>query len=262
MRRADTTTEEVSFLSQLGLRLRRARAVAGMARRELAVRSGVSERYLAQLESGDGNVSILLIRRLADALAADLHDLIGPPIETGRRGRIALIGPAGPGRGALARSLSDRLAVPLFHLESEAADVALADSGQGRSSLVNDADAACRSLAALVDAHERCVIEVPDAFLLEANAYRLLRSRCLTVWLKAPDADPLMALLGTASVSPERDAAIAELRAALGLRDRLHARADLTLEAPGADPAAVLEVLMPMLAGSGADLSDASPVAT
>ena len=70
------------FLSELGARVRTMRAVRGMSRKVLAQTSGVSERYIAQLESGQGNVSIMMLRRLAE-VAADQRVLlsrIAPPL--------------------------------------------------------------------------------------------------------------------------------------------------------------------------------------
>jgi XRE family transcriptional regulator, aerobic/anaerobic benzoate catabolism transcriptional regulator len=52
------------------------RALRGMSRKVLAKVSGISERYIAQLESGKGNVSIVLLRRVSNAMAAHLEDLI------------------------------------------------------------------------------------------------------------------------------------------------------------------------------------------
>src|SRR5215831_13462885 len=64
------------FLKRLGDRVREARASRGMTRRILARDSGVSERYLAQLESGQGNISILLLRDIARALDIRLESLV------------------------------------------------------------------------------------------------------------------------------------------------------------------------------------------
>src|SRR4029077_12587873 len=66
-----------SYLSSLGVRVRQARARRGMSRKILAHDSGVSERYLAQLEAGQGNASILLLRQIAAALNLPLAGLIG-----------------------------------------------------------------------------------------------------------------------------------------------------------------------------------------
>src|SRR5215216_2382571 len=70
-----TDSDDV-FLRELGQRARNMRGLHGMSRKVLAKVSGISERYIAQLESGKGNVSIVLLRRLAHAMGAHLEDLI------------------------------------------------------------------------------------------------------------------------------------------------------------------------------------------
>ena len=72
----ETPDPETGFLEQLGQRVRTMRALRGMSRKVLAKVSGISERYIAQLESGKGNVSIVLLRRVANAMGAALEDLI------------------------------------------------------------------------------------------------------------------------------------------------------------------------------------------
>src|SRR5579872_5696408 len=71
-----TSDPETGFLEQLGQRVRTMRALRGMSRKVLARVSGISERYIAQLESGKGNVSIVLLRRVSNAMGAHLEDLI------------------------------------------------------------------------------------------------------------------------------------------------------------------------------------------
>lgn len=68
-----------AFLVEVGQRVRRMRALRGMSRKTLAQVSGISERYIAQLESGQGNASILLLRRLAAATGAPLEDFVADP---------------------------------------------------------------------------------------------------------------------------------------------------------------------------------------
>jgi len=68
------TTEE--FLNLVGSRVRKNRMNIGMSRKMLAKKSGVSERYLAQLESGQGNISILLLRKVATAIGVKLDELM------------------------------------------------------------------------------------------------------------------------------------------------------------------------------------------
>ncbi len=72
--------EEAAFLFELGRRVRHARHSAGLTRRQLAESSGLSERYLAQLEAGEGNISVLLMRRVAKVLRTDLERLVAEPV--------------------------------------------------------------------------------------------------------------------------------------------------------------------------------------
>src|ERR1700744_5846500 len=76
LRMTETSDPEPGFLEQLGQRVRTMRALRGMSRKVLAKVSGISERYIAQLESGKGNVSIVLLRRVSNAMGAHLEDLI------------------------------------------------------------------------------------------------------------------------------------------------------------------------------------------
>src|SRR5438876_3263981 len=73
---SDDSDPEAGFLEQLGQRVRTMRALRGMSRKVLAKVSGISERYIAQLEGGKGNVSIVLLRRVSNAMGAHLEDLI------------------------------------------------------------------------------------------------------------------------------------------------------------------------------------------
>jgi XRE family aerobic/anaerobic benzoate catabolism transcriptional regulator len=68
-----------AYLIELGQRVRRMRAIHGMSRKVLAKASGISERYVAQLESGLGNISIVLLRRAAAAMGASIEDLVVDP---------------------------------------------------------------------------------------------------------------------------------------------------------------------------------------
>ena len=70
-RRPLSRASESDFLEQLGGRVRAMRSLRDMSRRELARRSGISERYLAMIEAGKGNVSIVLLLRIAHAVRAD-----------------------------------------------------------------------------------------------------------------------------------------------------------------------------------------------
>ena len=65
------------LLTALGQRVKLLRARRGMPRRVLAEAADVSERHLANLESGIGNVSILVLAQVAQALDCSLAELLG-----------------------------------------------------------------------------------------------------------------------------------------------------------------------------------------
>lgn len=181
MGRGGITPEESGLLDLLGLRVRRARAALGLSRRALEARAGVSERYLAQLEAGRGNISILLLSRIAVALGADLADLLAPPVDLARRGRIALLGLDPAARHECAIALGERLGVPVFHL-----DVAATALNGGAAAVQRaDAEAEIVAFAGLIETHARCVFSIGEALLVEPRAWRLFRARCFTLWLKA-----------------------------------------------------------------------------
>src|ERR1700690_2994691 len=72
---------EDGFLVFLGKRVRELRNRRGLTRKMLAREANVSERHLAQLEAGEGNLSIVLLRRIAGALSASLFELFAPQVE-------------------------------------------------------------------------------------------------------------------------------------------------------------------------------------
>lgn len=70
------SAEEATYLRQVAKCIREQRRAKGMSRREVAEAAGVSDRYVTQLESGGGNVSILVLRRLARALEVPMQRLL------------------------------------------------------------------------------------------------------------------------------------------------------------------------------------------
>jgi XRE family aerobic/anaerobic benzoate catabolism transcriptional regulator len=66
------------LLQHIGAHVRRARAAAGTSRAALAAQSGLSMRFLAGLESGTANISLLRLQQVAQALGLDLAALVAP----------------------------------------------------------------------------------------------------------------------------------------------------------------------------------------
>ncbi len=150
---SEADPRETAFLQELGQSVRQTRAVRGMSRKVLSQTSGLSERYIAQLESGQGNVSILLLRRVASAMGARLDDLIPgseappdwavvrdllrnasdeqvtrvktilagdtAPLRSAPASRVALIGLRGAGKSTLGQLAADRLGWRFVELDRE-----------------------------------------------------------------------------------------------------------------------------------------------
>src|SRR3954465_1835043 len=91
--------QEDAYLARLGERVRAWRTERGMSRKHLALSSGVSERYLAQLEAGQGNISVLLLRKVARAMGVAVERLVRE--EQTLEKPIALIGLRGAGKSTL-----------------------------------------------------------------------------------------------------------------------------------------------------------------
>ena len=115
-----TEQQESAYLSRLGERVRAWRTDHGMTRKALSAASGVSERYLAQLESGQGNISVLLLRKVARAMGVAVDRLVREDEERGPRAeRVALVGLRGAGKSTLGGKLASVLDVPFVELDKE-----------------------------------------------------------------------------------------------------------------------------------------------
>src|SRR4051812_17070618 len=110
---------EAAYLARLGERVRSLRADHGMTRKDLAQASGVSERYLAQLESGQGNISVLLLRKVGHAIGVPMERLVQEEELAPRRERIALLGLRGAGKSTLGKKLAEALRVTFIELDAE-----------------------------------------------------------------------------------------------------------------------------------------------
>src|SRR5437763_1386579 len=88
-----------------------------MSRKSLALASGVSERYLAQLEAGQGNISVLLLRKVARAMSVAVERLVRE--EDTVEKPIALIGLRGAGKSTLGAKLAASLSLPFVELDRE-----------------------------------------------------------------------------------------------------------------------------------------------
>ena len=107
-----------ALLQRVGTRLRARRKALGLSRRAVSELSGVSVRYLAQMEAGAGNMSVGLLMRVSMALDCRIEWLVSAGADTSdqRRGRICLVGLRGAGKSTLGRIVAAKMDLPFLEL--------------------------------------------------------------------------------------------------------------------------------------------------
>ncbi len=261
------------YLRLLGERVRRVRAQRGMSRRILAQASGVSERYLAQLESGKGNASILVLKAVAEAMHIALDDLVdlmaeqspaylllrerlrgasaaqlsrwtallrGGERQTPRHpNHIALIGLRGAGKSTLGAALAKRLGLPFVELGQEierAAGMATSEIfAQGGQLTYRNLER--QALSATLVRHSRAVIATGGSLVSEPETFELLLESCFTVWIKATPRQHMERVIAQGDHRPMADHrhAMADLKRILTERAALYGRADATVDTSSVD---------------------------
>lgn len=221
------------LLFALGRRARAHRLARGWTLREVAERSGVSPRFLVQLESGHGNISVRRLAHVARALettAAALLSADDGPAPT----VIALLGLRGAGKTTIGRRLARRRRMPFVELDKrieQAAELSLSElfSLHGEDYY--------RRLEREVLAHvlrqgKPMVLATGGGLVTSADTYALLRRSATTVWLRASPEEHWNRVVRQGDRRPMADhpQAMADLRTLLASREPLYALADHTVE--------------------------------
>jgi XRE family aerobic/anaerobic benzoate catabolism transcriptional regulator len=267
----ETPDPETGFLEQLGQRVRTMRALRGMSRKVLAKVSGISERYIAQLEGGKGNVSIVLLRRVSNAMGAHLEDLIptGEPapdwpvirdlLRRATPGQIAqakdvlsgqgasaqrmsfsgiaLIGLRGAGKSTLGKMLAKRIGWSFVELNKEieaqnGLSVAEIIALYGQEGFRRMEQAA---LGQLLARKELMVLATGGGIVSEPLTFDLILSSFYTIWLKAEPEEHMARVRRQGDLRPMADdrSAMTELRTILRSREPLYARASAVVDTAG-----------------------------
>jgi XRE family aerobic/anaerobic benzoate catabolism transcriptional regulator len=225
---------ETDFLTQLGERVRAWRAEHATTRRALASASGVSERFLAQLEAGQGNISVLRLRALALAMRVPLESLVH---ETQKKELVALIGLRGAGKSTLGAKLAESLKVPFVELDKEVEKEAGAELGEVFAMYGQDAFRRFerRALERVLAEHPRAVIATGGSLVTASDTYEQLLARCFCVWLKTRPEEHMARVIEQGDMRPfkGRSAALDEIKKLLEDRENLYARANATLQTSG-----------------------------
>lgn len=229
------------FLIALGQRVRTLRDRSGITRKALAIATGVSERHLANLEYGEGNVSVLVLDQVASALHCSAAELIGDfttsspewlmirsllenrdeltlhkarlaigqvlgklPDNGSNKARIALIGLRGAGKSTLGQMLADELGSPFIELSRQIEQIAGCTIAEIQD--LYGANAYRRyerqALEEAVQLHPRAVISTPGGLVSDPANFDLLLSHCTTVWLQAKPQDHMQRVIEQGDFRP------------------------------------------------------------
>jgi XRE family aerobic/anaerobic benzoate catabolism transcriptional regulator len=268
--RPSSRLSDEEYLALLGGRVRGARDARALSRKQLAEFAEVSERYLAELERGTGNASVLILRRVATALRLPVTELMAEERsperqvldrlldslpestlsqallrlqrefgaeEAVRRKRIALIGLRGAGKSTLGAALAKQLRRPFIELDREIereAGMALSEIfmlyGQAGYRGFER-----RCLERVIDTQNDIVVSVGGGVVSEADTFQLLLANSLTVWLRASPAEHMSRVMAQGDMRPMKGHAQAmeDLKSLLTSREALYARADITISTSG-----------------------------
>jgi len=248
-----TAQQESAYLARLGERVRAWRTASGTTRKVLAATSGVSERYLAQLESGRGNISVLLLRKVAHAMGVATDSLVREEDALPQAAaRIALLGLRGAGKSTLGKKLAESLGVPFVELDREVEKEAGARLGEVFAMYGQDAFRRFerRALERVLGQYERAVIAAGGSLVTDPGTYQVLRERCRCIWLKASPEEHMSRVIAQGDMRPfkGRSAALGEIEKLLQDREKLYGRADATVLTSGKSVKHSLELLKKALA--------------
>ncbi|WP_348645207.1 helix-turn-helix transcriptional regulator [Methylobacterium sp. BTF04] len=265
---AGAIEQESLFLADLGRRVRHARTVRGLSRKLLSQTSGLSERYIAQLESGQGNVSIILLRRVSNAMGVRLDDLIAghemnpdwhvvrdllgsasPEQITLAKGilsgqtqsggaapqpRVAVVGLRGAGKSTLGRRVAERLGWTFVELNAEierenALSVKEIFAIYGQEGYRRLEQAALRRLT---EHPGPMILATSGGIVAEPLTYDLLLQAFFTIWLRARPEEHMQRVRdqGELATTGDHPSAMQELRAVLASREPLYARAPAVVD--------------------------------
>jgi XRE family aerobic/anaerobic benzoate catabolism transcriptional regulator len=270
---SEANGERHPSLIELGARLRSIRARRGLTRKATAIAAGVSERYLANLESGLANPSVLILQQVSGALECPVAELIGDPttaspewllirellvgktdaelrrarqtigelfragIDAAKERRIALIGLRGAGKSTLGRRLADDLDVPFIELSREVERIAGCDIRQIYDLYGANAYRRYerRALDDVIQRHTDAVIATPGGIVVDAPTFTQLLQHTMTIWLQAAPEEHMQRVAQQGDLRPMADSneAMEDLRRILAGRSAFYAKADFKLDTTG-----------------------------
>ncbi len=276
------------LIARLAARVRAVRKDRGLPRRVLSEMSGVSPRYLAQLEAGEGNISVGLLQRVATALDVKIEALLAeqspPDRDLERLGRlyrqssgdiqsqvrsllapqnpavlraqrICLVGLRGAGKSTLGRMAGEALGVPFVELNKEIeahTDMPLAEVmalyGQDGYRALE-----AEAVARVVRQHDRLILAVAGGIVAEEATYNQLLERFHTVWVRTSPAEHMQRVRAQGDERPMKGnpAAMDQLKSLLSLRAPLYEKAEAEVNTSNKTVTSSLNDLMKVIATRG-----------
>jgi len=268
-----TTPDKHPLLFALGVRVKTLRAKRGMPRRVLAATAAISERHIANLESGIGNVSVLVLDQIAQALDCSMTELLSDDSSGGaewhmirklldgrgpeallqahkaltdlfiarpagqRSDRIALVGLRGAGKSTLGRMLAARLNRPFIELRAEVGRLAGGPPAEIQALYGSTTFRRYerQALEETLRTHKSCVIATAGGLASDTASMQLLITNCFTLWLQASPEEHMSRVIAQGELRPMGDprAAIEDLRLVLETRAPFYAKADLAFNTSG-----------------------------
>ncbi len=222
-------------LTPLGEAVRAARLARARTLRDLADASGLSIRFLSDLERGKGNISIARLAEVARALEVSLGELVAPlDAERTRRPSIALVGLRGAGKSTVGRAVAESLGVRFVELDTEIE----ASAGLPLDQIFEiHGEAYYRRLERevllrVLESGKRAVIATGGGIVTDPESWRRLKQKTRTVWLRAAPEAHYQRVMAQGDLRPmkNRPSAMAELRALLTARTPLYAEAEITVD--------------------------------
>lgn len=273
-----------ALLQRVARRVAAARKARGLPRRVLSDMSGVSPRYLAQLEAGEGNISLLLLARVADALALGVEELLGqnaPLSHDARRigalfaeasedvqaqvhdvlsqqdpgalraGRICLIGLRGAGKSTLGRLAGEALGVPFVELGTEIERETQMPLSEVMALYGQDGyrRMEAEALERISASHDRVVLAVAGGIVAEPATYARLLSRFHTVWIKTSPHEHMQRVRAQGDDRPMQGnpAAMKQLHELLTIRTPLYSKAEAQIDTSGRAERSSLKELLQII---------------
>ncbi len=258
--------DEKVLLGFIGDRVRKSRVSQKLSRKALSQLSGVSQRYLAQLEAGEGNISVLLLYRIAAALGENVQWFLKPEALPGNRisrmnlllqnaseaqrqqifsilepggshakpvRRLAFIGLRGAGKSTLGEMAAQKISLPFQELNDDIEKVSGIPVNEVMALYGIDGyrKLELQSLKKIVNSRNSLVLAVAGGIVNQPETYRYLLHNCTTIWLKARPEEHMARVRGQGDERPMagNPDAMRQLKNILAERERDYARADAVI---------------------------------